>query len=122
MSEQNVFGEDLVSCSCRPMTGFYRDGYCNVGEEDLGLHSVCIQATEEFLEFSKQAGNDLSTPMPDFGFAGIKAGDKWCLCAARYLEAYQAGKAPYVFLTSTNAKTLEIVPLEFLKERALDLS
>jgi len=98
------------------MTGFFRDGCCNTNEEDLGMHTVCIVATTEFLEFSKQVGNDLSTPLPQWGFQGLKEGDKWCLCADRFKEAYDNGKAPKVLLEATNEKTLEIVSMEVLLE------
>ena len=103
------------------MTGFYRDGCCNTGRDDLGVHSVCSLMTLEFLEFSLARGNDLSTPMPDFGFPGLKAGDRWCLCAARWREALQAGCAPRVVLTATHERTLDYVSLEDLKKHAIDL-
>lgn len=112
--EKNVFGEDIITCSTSPMTGFYRDGCCSTGEEDLGIHTVCAVMTDEFLDFSKKAGNDLSTPAPHFMFPGLKAGDRWCLCAARWVEAFKAGKAPLVVLEATHEKTLELVPLEEL--------
>jgi uncharacterized protein (DUF2237 family) len=119
---RNVLGEKLLSCSEDPVTGFYRDGCCNVGPDDLGVHSVCVRVTAEFLEFSKARGNDLSTPMPQFGFAGLKPGDQWCLCAARWKEAFDAGMAPRVVLRATHEITLEIVALEDLKKFAADLS
>jgi uncharacterized protein (DUF2237 family) len=119
---RNVLGEKLQSCSEDPVTGFYRDGCCNVGPDDLGVHSVCVRVTVEFLEFSKAAGNDLSTPMPQFGFAGLRPGDQWCLCAARWQEAFEAGKAPQVVLRATNEVTLAIVKLDDLKKHAVDLS
>lgn len=112
--ENNVFGEPIAVCSHSPQTGFYRDGCCNTGEEDLGVHTVCAVMTDDFLEFSKKAGNDLSTPMPQFMFPGLKAGDKWCLCAARWVEAWKAGKAPHVVLEATHEKTLEFIPLDEL--------
>jgi uncharacterized protein len=112
--EKNVFGEDLIACSVSPMTGFYRDGCCNTSDEDFGIHTVCAVMTDEFLEFSKKAGNDLSTPVPQFMFPGLQAGDRWCLCAPRWVEAYRAGKAPLVVLEATHEKTLELVPLEEL--------
>jgi len=118
----NVFGEALISCSEDPVTGFFRDGCCNTNDQDLGSHTVCIQATKEFLEFSRFKGNDLSTPMPDFGFAGLKPGDNWCLCAARWLEAHEQGMAPRVHLKRTHIKALEIVPLATLKPYAVDLN
>jgi len=116
MENLNVFGQPLILCSTNPMTGFFRDGCCNTNEEDLGMHTVCIVATTEFLEFSKQVGNDLSTPLPQWGFQGLKEGDKWCLCADRFKEAYDNGKAPKVLLEATNEKTLEIVSMEVLLE------
>ena len=117
----NVFGEPLETCSERPMTGFFRDGCCNTGQEDTGSHTVCIEATREFLEYSRFRGNDLSTPMPRYGFPGVKPGDRWCLCAARWLEAYNSGMAPKVYLKRTHQRALEIVPLELLRKFALDL-
>jgi len=98
------------------MTGFFRDGCCNTNEEDFGVHTVCIVATTEFLAFSKQVGNDLSTPLPQWGFKGLKEGDKWCLCAERFKEAYDNGKAPKVLLEATNEKTLDIVSMDILLE------
>ena len=98
MENLNVFGQPLIACSTNPITGFFRDGCCNTNEEDFGVHTVCIVATTEFLEFSKQVGNDLSTPLPQYGFQGVKEGDKWCLCADRFKEAYDNGKAPKVLL------------------------
>ena len=118
----NVFGEALIACGGDPVTGFFRDNVCNTCEQDAGSHTVCIEASQEFLEFSRFKGNDLSTPMPEFGFEGIKAGDTWCLCAARWLEAYQGDRAPRVHLRKTHIKALEIVPIELLKKYALDLS
>ena len=118
---KNVLGEKLEACSTNPLTGFYRDGCCNTGSEDGGLHTVCTQVTEEFLAFSKARGNDLSTPRPELGFAGLKPGDCWCLCALRWLEAYQAGAAPVVLLASTHEATLRHVSLAMLKEYAQDL-
>lgn len=120
--QRNVLGGPLGTCSERPMTGFFRDGCCNTSEEDLGLHTVCVVMTDEFLAFSKMRGNDLSTPHPEFGFPGLKAGDRWCLCAARWREALEAGAAPRVVLNSTNEATLEIVSLEMLKRYAVDLN
>jgi len=117
----NVFGEPLETCSERPMTGFFRDGCCNTGQEDTGSHTVCVEATREFLEYSRFRGNDLSTPMPRYGFPGVKPGDRWCLCAARWLEAYNSGMAPKVYLKRTHQRALEIVPLELLRKFALDL-
>lgn len=116
---RNVLGGPLESCSESPLTGFYRDGCCNTGPEDLGLHLVCIEATEEFLAFSKMQGNDLSTPVPEYGFPGVKPGDRWCLCAMRWQEALEAGKAPRVYLEGTNELTLEWLALDDLKAHAL---
>lgn len=118
----NVFGEPLIACGSDPITGFFRDNKCNTCEQDLGSHTVCIEANQQFLEFSRFKGNDLSTPVPEVGFKGIKAGDAWCLCAARWLEAYQADRAPRIHLRKTHIKALEIVPIELLKKYALDLS
>ena len=115
---RNVLGTELQSCSHSPLTGFYRDGCCNTGPEDLGLHLVCIEATTEFLEFSRVSGNDLSTPMPEYGFPGVKPGDRWCLCAMRWQEAFEAGMAPKVHLEATNELTLEWLSLDDLKNFA----
>lgn len=121
MSEaKNVLGGKLQPCCRFPMTGFYRDGYCHTGPEDVGRHTVCIRATEEFLEFSREAGNDLSTPRPDLDFPGLIAGDQWCLCAPRWQEAFEAGAAPQVILSATEESTLEVVDLEDLKKYAVD--
>jgi uncharacterized protein (DUF2237 family) len=117
----NVLGGILLPCSTGPVTGFFRDGCCNTGPEDRGLHTVCAVMTAEFLAFSKAAGNDLSTPMPQFGFAGLKPGDRWCLCAARWQEAYEAGAAPQVVLEATHAVTLQVVTLAALKKHAITL-
>lgn len=119
---RNVLGEQLQSCSESPVTGFFRDGCCNTGPDDLGLHTVCAVMTAEFLAFSQARGNDLSTPMPEMGFPGLKPGDRWCLCAARWKEAFEAGTAPRVYLTATHEATLQIVALEDLKKFAVDLS
>jgi uncharacterized protein len=118
----NVLGESLESCSENPLTGFFRDGCCNTSDDDVGSHTVCIQVAAEFLEFSRFRGNDLTTPRPEFGFPGLKSGDRWCLCAARWLEAEQHGMAPRVMLRATHIRALEIVPLELLKEYAADLN
>nr|WP_232771542.1 DUF2237 domain-containing protein [Colwellia sp. 12G3] len=118
----NVFGEALVGCGGDPITGFFRDNKCNTSELDVGSHTICIEASQQFLEFSRFKGNDLSTPIPEFNFAGIKPGDTWCLCAERWLEAYQSDRAPRVHLRKTHIKALEIVPIEILKKFALDLS
>ncbi|HEX2155115.1 MAG TPA: DUF2237 domain-containing protein [Acidimicrobiia bacterium] len=114
----NVLGEPIMPCALDPVTGFYRDGCCNTGPEDIGRHVVCAEMTEEFLEFSKSVGNDLSTPMPIYGFEGLKPGDRWCLCAARWREAYDAGQAPKVILASTHEAALEICDLEALQAYA----
>ena len=119
--QKNVFGEPIETCSTRPMTGFYRNGCCETGPEDLGVHTVCVEVTEEFLLFSRSRGNDLSTPLPEFGFPGLEPGDRWCLCAARWQEAFEAGMAPRVILAGTHEATLEIVDFADLKSLALDL-
>ncbi|MFK7740489.1 MAG: DUF2237 family protein [Planctomycetota bacterium] len=116
---KNVLGTDLMPCSTDPMTGYFRDGCCNTAGDDHGVHTVCAEVTEEFLFFSKQQGNDLSTPRPEFQFPGLKPGNRWCLCAARWLEAFEAGKAPRVVLESTHARTLDIVPLPQLQQHAI---
>lgn len=123
MSEnRNVLGEPLFSCSSSPLTGYFRDGTCRTCKQDVGVHTVCAEMTAEFLGYSKEQGNDLITPRPEYSFPGLNAGDRWCLCASRWLEAYQAGCAPPVVLAATHEKTLEVVPLRYLKEKALDLS
>ena len=118
----NVFGEPLLPCSEDPLTGFFRDGCCNTSDRDVGSHTVCIDVTEEFLQYSRFRGNDLSTPMPEFGFPGLQSGDRWCLCAQRWLEAYEQNMAPRVFLTRTHKRALETVPLVILREYAADLN
>ena len=118
----NVFGDPLATCSDSPKTGWYRSGCCETDAHDVGSHTVCALMTAEFLEFSRSRGNDLSTPRPEHGFPGLKHGDRWCLCAARWLEAHQAGKAPRVFLKATHRRALEIVPLADLRAHALDLA
>lgn len=119
MENKNVFGEDLITCSTSPLTGYFRDGCCNTNETDGGLHTVCVQVTESFLAFSKAVGNDLSTPYPEYEFDGLKPGDKWCLCALRFKEAIENNAAPKVILEATNEKTLEFIPLELLIKFAL---
>jgi uncharacterized protein len=119
---RNVPGELLEICSVRPMTGFYRDGCCNTGREDLGNHTVCVVVTSTFLEYSKSRGNDLSTPIPEFGFPGLKPGDRWCLCAPRWQEAFEANKAPRVVLRATHEAALDNCSLVNLKDFAVDLS
>lgn len=118
----NVLGEPLVLCGDDPVTGFYRDSLCNTCDEDVGSHTVCIEATQEFLEYSRFKGNDLTTPMPEHGFKGLKPGDGWCLCAARWLEAYESNMAPRVYLMRTHKKALDVVPIELLKKYAVDLN
>ena len=120
--QMNVLGLELQECSVDPMTGFYRDGCCNTGPQDVGTHTVCSVMTDEFLEYSRKKGNDLITPRPEFDFPGLKAGDSWCLCALRWEEARQAGCAPRVRMTSTNIKTLEMVEFEHLKVYQIDLN
>jgi uncharacterized protein (DUF2237 family) len=114
----NVLGDTLEACSTAPMTGFFRDGACNTCAEDTGSHTVCAVMTAEFLAFSKYVGNDLSTPRPEFAFPGLKPGDRWCLCAGRFLQAADEGVAPKVNLSSTHRRALEIVPLDLLVEHA----
>ncbi len=113
---RNVFGEPLVPCSFNPLTGFFRDGCCKTNAEDVGTHVVCALMTEEFLEFSAIRGNDLSTPVPEWGFPGLKPGDQWCLCALRWAEALAASVAPPVVLESTNFSALDIIDVEVLKQ------
>ena len=116
----NVLGGPLLACSYAPLTGFARTGCCEAYVEDVGRHLVCVKVTKAFLEFSAEAGNDLSTPRPEFRFAGLKPGDRWCLCAARWLEAYRAGAAPDVVLAATHLAALEVVPLDLLRAHALE--
>ena len=120
--DTNVLGGRLEVCSVEPRTGFYRDGCCNTGDEDLGLHVICAQMTSEFLAFSAAHGNDLSTPQPDAGFPGLKPGDRWCLCAGRWREALDAGVAPPVLLSASHEEALAVVALMVLKRHALDLN
>ena len=120
--EKNVLGGRLEPCSTSPRTGFYRDGCCNTGPEDLGLHVVCAQMTDEFLAFSAEHGNDLSTPAPEYGFPGLRAGDRWCICASRWREAFEAGLAPPVVLSATHEETLAVIALADLKQHAVDLN
>jgi uncharacterized protein len=115
----NVLGEPLKPCSFDPVTGFFRDGCCNTGPADRGRHTVCVRVTGEFLAFSRRHGNDLSTPHPEFGFPGLRPGDRWCLCADRWREAWEAGMAPKVVLASTHRSVLGTVPLEVLKAHAM---
>jgi len=111
---KNVFGEEILTCSSEPLTGFYRDGCCHTGPEDLGTHTVCAIVTEKFLLFSKSMGNDLISPRPEYDFPGLEPGDRWCLCASRWMQAYHAGCAPWVVLEATHEKTLTYIPLEEL--------
>ena len=117
---KNVLGTDLETCCSSPVTGFYRDGKCNTGPGDYGIHVVCAEMTAEFLEFSREVGNDLSTPIPEFGFPGLEPGDCWCLCAERWKQAYDAGMAPRVKLAATHISALEFATLEEMQEYALD--
>ncbi len=116
---KNVLGTELQPCSTDPMTGYFRDGCCRTGADDFGIHVVCAQVTSDFLEFSRLRGNDLTTPMPAFGFPGLKPGNRWCLCASRWKEAFQAGVAPQVVLESTHISALEFVSLEELQLHAV---
>ncbi len=121
MSERNVLGEPLEPCGTDPVTGFYRDGNCSCGPDDLGLHAACAVVTAEFLEHQQSVGNDLSTPRPEWHFAGLKPGDRWCVVAARWLQAHQAGAAAPVVLAATNERALELIPIEVLREHAVDV-
>ena len=121
-SARNVLGEALESCSTNPLTGFFRDGCCNTSPQDRGSHTVCALVTEDFLAFSKARGNDLSTPMPAYGFPGLQPGDRWCLCAPRWQEAFEAGKAPRVVLRATHEGALASCGLADLKRLAVDIS
>ena len=116
----NVFGEKLEICGMDPVTGFYRDGQCNTCNDDSGSHTVCIETSQEFLDYTKSQGNDLSTPMLAYGFEGLKPGDSWCVCAERWLEAEKSGMAPRLNLQSTHIRALEIIPMELLKKYAVD--
>ena len=118
LAERNVLGRSLQPCSMEPVTGFFRDGCCRTCDEDAGSHTVCIRVTQAFLEFSRARGNDLSTPLPFYGFPGLKPGDQWCLCAARWREALDAGCAPEVVLEATHERALEVCPLEDLRAHA----
>ncbi len=115
----NVLGLELVPCGSDPVTGFFRDSCCNTCAQDIGSHTVCVEVTADFLQYSRFVGNDLSTPHPEFEFPGLKAGDRWCLCAARWLEAHEKGMAPRVNLASTHIKALDVVPFELLEEHAI---
>jgi uncharacterized protein (DUF2237 family) len=120
--QRNVLGGELASCSNDPVTGFFRDGCCNTAPQDVGSHTVCVVMTAEFLAFSKSRGNDLSTPMPEYEFPGLKPGDRWCLCAPRWQEAFLAGKAPKVVLGATQEGALEYAELADLKRFAIDIN
>lgn len=117
---KNVLGEELETCSQQPLTGFYRDGCCNTGPEDVGQHTVCAVMTAGFLEFSRSRGNDLVTPAPQYGFLGLKPGDRWCLCVDRWVEAYQAGKAPWIILRATHEAVRKTVSMEILNQFAYE--
>ena len=116
----NVLGEKLEACGMDPVTGFYRDGVCNTCKDDFGSHTVCIETSQEFLDYTKSQGNDLSTPMPAYGFEGLEPGDNWCVCAGRWLEAEKRGMAPRLNLQSTHIRALEIIPMELLIKYAVD--
>lgn len=119
--DRNVLGDALEPCGTDPVTGFYRDGCCNTGPEDLGSHTVCAVVTQEFLAHQREVGNDLSTPRPEYGFPGLRPGDRWCVCAARWLQAYQDGAAAPIVLAATNASALEVIPVTALREHAVDV-
>ena len=119
-NQTNIYGKPLETCSNDPLTGFFRNGCCDTDKNDLGLHTVCVILTEDFLSFSKEVGNDLSTPRPEYNFLGLKPGQKWCLCANRWLEAHEAGVAPPVLTDSTNIKTLDIIDLDIIAKYSLN--
>lgn len=118
----NVLGGDLQPCSLEPLTGFFRDGCCNTCSQDVGSHTVCVEITADFLEYSRFVGNDLSSPQAESGFPGLKEGDRWCLCAARWLQAYQKGMAPGIFLNNTHISALETISLDLLEQHAVKLN
>ena len=118
----NVLGGELKPCSTAPLTGFFRDGYCNTCSEDVGSHTVCIEITTDFLEYSRFVSNDLSSPRLEFGFPGLKEGDRWCLCASRWLQAHDKGMAPKIFLKNTHIKALATIPLDLLEQYAVRLN
>ena len=122
MQQFNIFDEPLDECCSNPITGFYRDGFCHTDDLDRGIHVVCAEMSEEFLNFSKSRGNDLSTPRAEYNFPGLKSGDHWCICAERWKEAYDCGKAPKLFIKKSNKKALTIIKIEILKKFSLDLS
>lgn len=119
--DRNVLGGELEECGTDPLTGFYRDGCCNTGVEDLGSHTVCAVVSAEFLAHQRATGNDLVTPRPEFGFQGLRPGDRWCVCATRWQEAYEAGAAAPVVLAATHVRALEVIPLRALREHAVDV-
>lgn len=118
--QKNVLGTTLRTCSRKPLTGFFRNGCCETDAEDAGEHTVCVRVTDDFLSFSKERGNDLITPQPQFGFDGLKAGDQWCVCAGRWVEAYQAGKAALIVLEACHESLLDYLPLETLKKFSIE--
>lgn len=118
MKKTNIFGEEMALCSNSPITGFFRDGCCNTDDRDIGEHTVCVVTTEDFLQFSLETGNDLSTPIPAYGFPGLKPGDRWCLCALRWVEAYRNNRAPKIVLEATNETVLKHIPMKILLEYA----
>ncbi len=120
-TQLNLFNEIIEECSCEPLTGFFRTGCCDTSDQDLGSHTVCALMTEDFLRFSIAKGNDLSTPVPQYNFPGLKEGDRWCLCANRWLEAYKSDSAPAIIAKATNVKALDIIPMEIIKEFAIDI-
>lgn len=122
MKQRNVLGEELTTCCDDPVTGFFRDGTCRTDERDLGRHVICAQLSDAFLQYSAEQGNDLITPRPEFDFPGLRPGQRWCLCAGRWWQAWEAGCAPKVILGATEASAVEVVPLEILKKHAIDLS
>jgi len=122
LEQTNVFGEPIEECCSHPITGFFRDGFCRTNKYDQGSHTVCALITEEFLVFSQSRGNDLSTPRPEYNFSGLQQGQSWCLCAARWYEAHEAGFAPKVHLKRTNSQALKIVPMDILRKYATDLN
>jgi len=121
LSQLNVFGEPIKECSCEPLTGYFRDGFCNTEENDLGLHIICAQMSQAFLDFSLEQGNDLVTPQPHYGFPGLKHGDRWCVCADRWKQALASGVAPKIVLESTHQAVLDVVPMSVLKSYAIDI-
>jgi uncharacterized protein (DUF2237 family) len=120
-AERNVLGAPLQPCGTDPVTGFYRDGHCASGPDDLGRHTVCAVVSADFLALQRDLGNDLTTPRPEFGFPGLKPGDRWCVVAVRWMQAYQAGAAAGVVLAATNERALEVIPIEALRQYAVDV-